>query len=39
VAAFPEGKDFTDILEKLGYKNVGRKTVSGGIATIYYGIK
>ena|SRR6218665_1842886 len=39
VAAFPEGKDFTDILQKLGYKNVGRKTVSGGIATIYYGLK
>jgi len=39
VAAFPEGKDFTDILEKLGYKNVGRKTVSGGIATIYFGLK
>lgn len=39
VAAFPEGKDFTDILERLGYKNVGRRTVSGGIATIYHGIK
>lgn len=39
VAAFPEGEDFTDILKKLGYKNVGRKTVSGGIATIYFGIK
>lgn len=39
VAAFPEGKDFTAILEKLGYKNVGMKLVAGGIATIYHGVK
>lgn len=39
VAAFPEGKDFTDILEKIGYTNVTAKTVSGGIATIYGGSK
>lgn len=39
VAAFPEGKQFTDILEKLGYKNVKAKLVSGGIATIYSGLK
>ncbi len=39
VAAFPEGKDFTDILEKLGYKKVSARLVSGGIATIYSGIK
>ena len=39
VAAFPEGKDFTDILTKLGYNNVGAKSVSGGIATIYFGTK
>lgn len=39
VAAFPEGKDFTDILTKLNYKNVSATTVSGGIATIYTGIK
>tara|TARA_R110000737_G_scaffold350849_2_gene391131 strand:- start:2273 stop:3004 length:732 start_codon:yes stop_codon:yes gene_type:complete len=39
VAAFPEGKNFTDILEKLGYKTVEAKLVSGGIATIYSGIK
>lgn len=39
VAAFPEGKDFTDILTKLGYKSVGQRLVSGGIATIYYGLK
>ncbi len=39
IAAFPEGKDFTDILIKLGYQNVGSKLVSGGIATIYFGTK
>lgn len=39
VEAFPEGKDFTDILEKLGYKEVKAKPVSGGIATIYTGTK
>ncbi|MEY3049482.1 MAG: hypothetical protein RL365_1520 [Bacteroidota bacterium] len=39
VAAFPEGKAFTDILSKLGYKQVGATLVSGGIATIYSGIK
>lgn len=39
VAAFPEGKAFTDILSKLGYKQVESTLVSGGIATIYSGIK
>ncbi|MFK7786536.1 MAG: bifunctional demethylmenaquinone methyltransferase/2-methoxy-6-polyprenyl-1,4-benzoquinol methylase UbiE [Crocinitomicaceae bacterium] len=39
VAAFPEGKAFTDILEKIGYTDVKAKMVSGGIATIYSGTK
>jgi len=39
VAAFPEGKAFTDILSKLGYKQVDATLVSGGIATIYSCIK
>lgn len=39
VEAFPEGKDFTDILEKIGYTKVEAKPVTGGIATIYSGIK
>jgi demethylmenaquinone methyltransferase/2-methoxy-6-polyprenyl-1,4-benzoquinol methylase len=39
VAAFPEGQDFLDILYKLGYKNVSATPVTGGIATIYTGIK
>ncbi len=39
VAAFPEGKDFEDVLEKLKYKNIKSIPVSGGIATIYIGTK
>lgn len=39
IAAFPEGKTFKRIMEKVGYKNVGSKLVSGGIATIYFGDK
>lgn len=39
VAAFPEGQAFMDIMTKTGYKNVEARTVSGGIATIYSGIK
>ncbi len=35
VDAFPEGKDFEDILTKIGYKNIAQELVSGGIATIY----
>jgi len=39
VAAFPEGKQFEDILVSLGYKGVQSRLVSGGIATIYSGKK
>ena len=39
VAAFPEGQEFVDIMKKVGYKNIERKLVSFGIATIYSGIK
>ncbi|MDG1659159.1 MAG: bifunctional demethylmenaquinone methyltransferase/2-methoxy-6-polyprenyl-1,4-benzoquinol methylase UbiE [Crocinitomicaceae bacterium] len=39
VAAFPEGQAFLDILTKVGYSKVEMKTVTGGIATIYSGIK
>lgn len=39
VAAFPEGDDFLAILKKLGYTGVKGIPVSGGIATIYTGIK
>ena len=39
VEAFPEGKEFLNILEKVGYKKTKLKLVSGGIATIYSGVK
>jgi demethylmenaquinone methyltransferase / 2-methoxy-6-polyprenyl-1,4-benzoquinol methylase len=39
VEAFPEGQGFLDILTKVGYKDVQARTVSGGIATIYTGVK
>jgi len=39
IAAFPEGKEFTDILKSLGYKNITSQLVSGGIASIYSGTK
>jgi demethylmenaquinone methyltransferase / 2-methoxy-6-polyprenyl-1,4-benzoquinol methylase len=39
VEAFPEGKDFENILQKLNYQNVKATLVSGGIATIYSGTK
>jgi len=39
IAAFPEGQEMIDILTKLGYKDVEAELVSGGIATIYSGVK
>jgi len=39
VEAFPEGQAFVDILTKVGFKNIIRKEVTGGIATIYLGEK
>ncbi|MBS1948320.1 MAG: bifunctional demethylmenaquinone methyltransferase/2-methoxy-6-polyprenyl-1,4-benzoquinol methylase UbiE [Bacteroidetes bacterium] len=39
VNAFPEGKDFLDILDKIGYKGTYLKTLSLGICTIYCGRK
>lgn len=36
---FPEGEDFLAILEKVGYNEVRATPVSGGIATIYEGMK
>ena len=39
VQKFPEGKNFVDILIKLGYKNASCKTLSLGIASIYCGEK
>ncbi|MDB4075285.1 bifunctional demethylmenaquinone methyltransferase/2-methoxy-6-polyprenyl-1,4-benzoquinol methylase UbiE [Crocinitomicaceae bacterium] len=39
VEAFPEGQAFMDIMTKTGYNKVDSILVSGGIATIYSGIK
>ena len=39
VDAFPAGKKFTDLMESLGYKECRCIPLSGGIASIYIGVK
>lgn len=39
VNAFPEGQDFASILSKVGYKEVNFKPLTGGVATLYSGLK
>jgi len=39
VQAFPEGKDFTDILKKVGFKNNSCIRLTFGISSIYIGQK
>lgn len=39
VNAFPEGRDFVDILTKVGYTNIQLKSLTGGVATLYSGTK
>lgn len=39
VQVFPEGKEFTDILEKIGFKNVSCQPLSFGISSVYVGEK
>lgn len=39
VQAFPDGRDFLDILEKVGFKNTRCKTLTFGISSIYTGKK
>lgn len=39
VNAFPEGKDFVQILEKIGYKEIKNIPLMFGIASIYYAAK
>jgi demethylmenaquinone methyltransferase/2-methoxy-6-polyprenyl-1,4-benzoquinol methylase len=36
---FPEGKNFTDILNRIGYKRTYNKPLTFGICSIYCGIK
>jgi demethylmenaquinone methyltransferase / 2-methoxy-6-polyprenyl-1,4-benzoquinol methylase len=39
VSAFPSGNAFTDIMEKVGMKNVSQRSLTFGVATIYTGEK
>lgn len=39
VLAFPEGKDFEDIMREVGFEKTKRKKLTGGIASIYTGWK
>ncbi|MCC5936705.1 MAG: bifunctional demethylmenaquinone methyltransferase/2-methoxy-6-polyprenyl-1,4-benzoquinol methylase UbiE [Lunatimonas sp.] len=39
VQVFPDGKDFLDILEKVGFKNTTCKPLTFGISSIYVGEK
>lgn len=39
VKSFPDGKDFTSILDKLGFKDTVCKPLTLGISSIYTGIK
>ncbi len=39
VKAFPDGKDFTNILEKVGFKSTKIVPCTFGIASIYIGVK
>ena len=39
VQAFPDGKDFLTVLEKVGFKNTKCKTLTFGISSIYMGEK
>ncbi|WP_199141045.1 bifunctional demethylmenaquinone methyltransferase/2-methoxy-6-polyprenyl-1,4-benzoquinol methylase UbiE [Pedobacter sp. ASV12] len=39
VAAFPDGKSFTQLMEKVGYKNTKHRSLTFGISAIYTGTK
>ncbi|WP_410219657.1 bifunctional demethylmenaquinone methyltransferase/2-methoxy-6-polyprenyl-1,4-benzoquinol methylase UbiE [Pedobacter sp.] len=39
VVAFPDGKRFTDLMQKVGYKNTKHRSLTFGISAIYTGIK
>ncbi|RZL35225.1 MAG: bifunctional demethylmenaquinone methyltransferase/2-methoxy-6-polyprenyl-1,4-benzoquinol methylase UbiE, partial [Pedobacter sp.] len=39
VVAFPDGKNFTALMEKVGYKNTKHRSLTFGISAIYTGIK
>ncbi|MRX74637.1 bifunctional demethylmenaquinone methyltransferase/2-methoxy-6-polyprenyl-1,4-benzoquinol methylase UbiE [Pedobacter petrophilus] len=39
VAAFPDGKEFTHLMEKVGFKSTKQRTLTFGISSIYVGTK
>jgi demethylmenaquinone methyltransferase/2-methoxy-6-polyprenyl-1,4-benzoquinol methylase len=39
VAAFPHGKEFTNLMEKAGFKNTKCRPLAFGICSIYTGVK
>lgn len=39
VIAFPDGKNFTNLMDKVGYKNTKHRPLTFGISAIYTGIK
>ncbi|MBC7914896.1 MAG: bifunctional demethylmenaquinone methyltransferase/2-methoxy-6-polyprenyl-1,4-benzoquinol methylase UbiE [Pyrinomonadaceae bacterium] len=39
VAAFPDGKDFISMMERVGYRNTKNRPLAFGICSIYTGIK
>ncbi len=39
VNAFPDGKRFTDLMDKVGYKNTKCRPLAFGICSIYTGVK
>lgn len=39
VAAFPDGKDFTELMSKVGFQNTKWRPLAFGICSIYTGIK
>ncbi|WP_311953461.1 bifunctional demethylmenaquinone methyltransferase/2-methoxy-6-polyprenyl-1,4-benzoquinol methylase UbiE [Mucilaginibacter terrae] len=39
VAAFPDGKDFVKLMEKVGFKNTKNRPLLFGICSVYTGVK
>jgi demethylmenaquinone methyltransferase/2-methoxy-6-polyprenyl-1,4-benzoquinol methylase len=39
VAAFPDGKEFTDLMQKVGFKSTKQRILTFGISSIYTGTK
>ncbi|GAA4921493.1 bifunctional demethylmenaquinone methyltransferase/2-methoxy-6-polyprenyl-1,4-benzoquinol methylase UbiE [Mucilaginibacter defluvii] len=39
VAAFPDGKNFTAVMDKVGFKNTKNRALTFGISSIYTGVK